>query len=202
MPKTTARLPLKSIVLTALFAAISSVLFLVQFGTPLTPDFLKLDLSDLPALLAAMTLGTPYGVLVCLLKNLIGLLHSSTFGIGELSNLLLSTTFVTVAGLVYRKASTRKGAVLATLLGAAAMAAVSLPSNLFLIYPLYVSVMNLPLPVILGWYQEILPSARELWQALLIFNVPFTFVKAMMSVVIVLMIYRPLKPFLTESGRG
>jgi riboflavin transporter FmnP len=190
---------LKSLIAAAMLAAVSCVLFLVQFSTPLTPSFLKLDISDLPALLASMALGAPYGVLVCLIKNVIGLLHSQTGGVGELSNFLLSASFVLVTGLVYRRFHSRKGCVAGVLLGGITMAAVSFPSNLFLVYPVYAKF--LPMEAIMGAYQLILPGVRRLWQALLIFNVPFTFVKALLCAVLALTVYLPLERVLKKILR-
>ena len=45
---------------------------------------------------------------------------------------------------------------------------------------------------ILSLYQSILPSAKTLLSALLIFNVPFTLVKGLMCSVITMIIYKPL----------
>ncbi|MDR2647012.1 MAG: ECF transporter S component [Oscillospiraceae bacterium] len=182
---------LRPLIFSALLAAISMVLFLLQASTPLTPAFLKLDISDLPALIASLFLGAPYGVLVCLVKNALGLFHSMTGGIGELSNFLLSSIFVLTVGFVYKKRRSQGNALLATFLGALAMAAFSFPSNLFLVYPVYTKIMSLD--AIMGMYSAILPSVNRLWQALLIFNVPFTFVKAMLSFVLMIPLYPLLR---------
>jgi riboflavin transporter FmnP len=42
----------------------------------------------------------------------------------------------------------------------------------------------------------ILPSVDSIEASLLIFNVPFTFVKGMIDVLITLLIYKPLSPIL------
>ncbi|MBR7073134.1 MAG: ECF transporter S component, partial [Eubacterium sp.] len=76
------------------------------------------------------------------------------------------------------------------------MAAVSLPSNLFIIYPLYYNVMGFPEPAILGMYQALLPAVKNMVQALLIFNVPFTFIKGLICVGVSMLIYKPLSPIL------
>ena len=186
--------PLRAVVLSALLAAVASALYLIQFPVPLVPSFLKMDVSDLPALVAALALGPWWGVLVCVIKNAVGLLHSETMLVGELSNLILSSAMALAAGLLYRKWKSRGGAIAAALLGAAAMGAISLPSNLYLIYPLFEKVMGLPIPVILGWYQAVLPSVDSLWKALLIFNVPFTFVKGLLCAALMALVYLPLRP--------
>jgi len=189
--------PLRAVILSALLAAVASALFLIQFSVPLVPSFLKMDVSDLPALVASLALGPWWGVLVCLVKNAVGLLHSETMFVGELSNLLLSAAFVLAAGLLFRRWKTRGGAVAASVVGAFAMAAVSLPSNLYLIYPLFARFL-VPMPVLMGMYQAALPSVTSLWQALLIFNVPFTFVKGLLCAALMALIYLPLRPSLEK----
>ena len=71
------------------------------------------------------------------------------------------------------------------------MCVVGVFSNYFIIYPLY-DKLALPMDVIIGMYSAILPAADTLLKALIIFNVPFTFVKAMVSVIVTLFIYKPL----------
>ena len=55
----------------AMLAAVSTVLMFFSFNVPLMPSFIKMDLSELPALLASFTFGPGAGVTVCLIKNLI-----------------------------------------------------------------------------------------------------------------------------------
>jgi riboflavin transporter FmnP len=136
-------------------------------------------------------------VLVCLVKNAVGLLHSETMFVGELSNLVLSSALALAAGLLYRKWKSRGGAIAASVLGAAAMGAVSMPVNLFLIYPLFARFL-MPMPVLLGMYQAVLPSVNSLWQALLIFNAPFTFVKGLLCAALMALIYLPIRPALEK----
>jgi riboflavin transporter FmnP len=83
----------------------------------------------------------------------------------------------------------------ASVLGAVAMAAVSLPTNLFLIYPLFAKFL-VPMPVLMGMYQTVLPGVNSLWKALLVFNVPFTFVKGLLCAALMALIYLPIKPAL------
>jgi riboflavin transporter FmnP len=95
--------------------------------------------------------------------------------------------FVLTTGLIYRRQRTYKGAATGAVLGAAAMAAVGFVSNIFLVYPVYFKFM--PRDVILGMYRTILPAVQELWQALLIFNVPFTFVKGLLCASVALLLW-------------
>ncbi|MBR6392791.1 MAG: ECF transporter S component [Eubacterium sp.] len=179
-----------------MLTAAAVVLQYIEFAIPIMPSFIKLDFSDLPELIGAFAYGPLAGIIIALFKNLIHMAVSQSGFIGELSNFLLGAVFAGVAGLVYKKNQTKKGALLGGLLGAACMAAVSLPSNLFIIYPLYYNVMGFPEPAILGMYQALLPAVKNMVQALLIFNVPFTFIKGLICVGVSMLIYKPLSPIL------
>lgn len=185
----------RTLTVTAMLTAVSYVLYLFGFKLPIVPSFLTMDFSELPAVIASLSMGPVAGVMVCLLKNLLHLAISHTMWVGELSNFILGAAFVVPVGLIYHKKKTKKGAVLALLSGAVIMAAVSVVSNYFIIYPLYDKVA-FPMEVIVGMYTAILPRVTTLLPALLIFNFPFTLVKALVSVLVTLLIYKPLSPII------
>ncbi len=178
-----------------MLSAISYVLMLLEFPVPLMPTFIKMDLSDLPALIGAMAYGPFAGVLIALIKNLLHLPMSQTAWVGEASNFILSSFFVATAGQFYKMKKTKKNAIIGSVIGACVMAVASIISNYYIIYPIYTKF--LPIEQIVAAYQAILPSVGTnatdpLLSCLLIFNAPFTFIKAMISVVITIFIYKPL----------
>ena len=85
-------------------------------------------------------------------------------------------------------------ALVGSLLGAATMAAVGLPLNYFVTYPIYAKV--LPLEAIIGMYQAIVPSVDGLFWCLLLFNVPFTFLKGALDAAITFLIYKRISPLI------
>ena len=183
------------IAVTAILSAVATVLMFISFPIPfLIPPFVKMDFSELPALLAAFSMGPVSGVMVCLVKNLINLLFTTTSGVGELCNFLLGVCFVIPAGWIYKVRRTRSGALLASGAGAVAMAVVSVPVNYFISYPFYTTFM--PLDTIIGMYQDLLPSVDGLLACLLIFNMPFTLLKGILDVALAFLIYKPLSPLL------
>ncbi len=182
------------IAMIALLSGLSTVLMAISFSVPFMPSFIKLDFSELPALLAAFSMGPVAGVVVCLIKNLINLILTTTGGIGELCNFLMGVTLVLPAGLIYRCRKSRAGALLASGIGAVAMALCSLPINYFISYPMYAKMM--PIEVIVGMYQKILPSVDGLLSCLLIFNMPFTLLKGILDAAICFLIYKQLSPIL------
>ena len=132
-------------------------------------------------------------------QNAVNVFFSTTGGVGELSNFILGCLFVVPAGWFYKRHKTRGGALTGALLGAACMAGFSVVNNYYVVYPIYAQFM--PMQAILAAYQAILPKVESLWQALVIFNMPFTFLKGMCSVAICFLIYKPLSPLLRGKRR-
>lgn len=188
------RINARMIAVVGVLTAVAVVLQYLEISIPIVPSFLKLDFSDLPALLGAFAFGPLAGVIIQLLKNLIHMAVSQSGFVGELSNFLLGAAFVVTAGWIYQRKKTKTRALLAGLIGAAVMAIVSVPVNYFIIYPLYYNVIGFPEAVVLGMYQAILPSVRNMIEALTIFNLPFTLVKGLISVAVSMLIYKPLSP--------
>ena len=191
------------VTVTAMLSAVAFVLMFIEFPIPaLIPAFVKLDISDLPALLGTFSLGPVYGVAIQLVKNLLHLPFGSSAGVGELSNFLLGAVFAFIAGIVYKKHKNRGGALWGSVAGAAAMAVISIPINYFIVYPAYVVLYGLPLEAIVGMYQEILgtvaqvPTSNALLNCLMVFNVPFTLCKGLLDVALCFLIYKPLSPLL------
>ena len=183
----------------AMLSAVAFILMFIEFPIPmLIPAFIKMDFSDLPALLGAFALGPVYGVIISFMKNLLHIVikGTSTACVGELSNFILGAIFSAVAGYLYKHHKSRKTAIIGAVAGAVAMGVLSVPSNYFVVYPAYVQFYHMPLEAILGMYQAILPSADSLIKCLIIFNLPFTLVKGLLDAVICMLIYKPLSPIL------
>lgn len=188
------RVDVRKMTMTAMLAAVATVLMFFSFSVPLMPSFIKLDFSELPALIASFAFGPLSGVTVCLVKNLVNVLFTTTGGVGELSNFVLGASFVFTAGLVYKHKKNRKSALLGSIIGAAAMAVIGVFSNYYVVYPVYTAFM--PMEAILGMYRAINPNVETLWDALIWFNMPFTFVKGLCSTAMSFVIYKPLSPVL------
>lgn len=179
---------------TAMLSAVAFILMFFDFSVPFMPPFIKMDLSELPALIGSFAMGPLCGVLICLIKNVLHLFITTTGGVGELSNFLLGAVFVLPAGLIYRHKKGRKSALIGSLVGAVVMGAFSVISNYFLVYPFYYNFMSEDM--VLSAYQKILPSMENILQCLVCFNMPFTIVKGLFSVVITFFVYKSISPIL------
>lgn len=198
--KQNTRISIRVIVVVAVMAALSSILQMLEFSVPLVPTFLKYDFSDLPALITSFAISPVAGVLVQLVKNVIHLPLTHTGGVGELANFLIGALLVFPAGMIYQKKRTRKGAIWGAIAGALCGALASFPVNYFITYPFYIGMMGEE--AILGMYRAILPSLKNLTQALLVFNLPFTLVKGIVSAAITFFVYKPLSPLLKGKKRS
>lgn len=197
-PSKAKKVNVRAMTVTALLSAIAFILMFLDTAVPFMPSFIKLDLSELPALIAAFSFGPVSGVLVCLIKNLLHLTITSTGGVGELSNFILGAAFVAPAGFIYKRKKSKKSALIGSLVGAICMAIICFPSNYYIVYPVYYNFM--PQEVIVAAYQAIIPSVKNIAQCLLVFNVPFTFIKGILSVIITRLIYKPLSPILKGNN--
>ncbi len=189
---------IKKLSFCALFGGVGFVLMLLEFPLPIIPSFVKFDFSELPALIVSFVYGPLYGILVCLLKNALHLFVTTSAGVGEVSNFILGAIFVGVAGLIYKYNKNRKYALIGSLVGALVMAVISIASNYFIVYPAFSVLYGLPMPAIIGMYQAILSSVDGLFEALVIFNLPFNFAKGIIDAAICFLIYKKLSPILKK----
>ena len=197
------KMGVRQITVTAMLSAVAFVLMYLEIPVPVIPSFIKFDFSDLPALLGAFALGPVYGVLIELVKNVLHLVVSQSMFIGELSNFILGATFTFTAGLVYKLNKNKKGAIVGGIVGALVMGIVSVPANYFVVYPVYVQAYFSGVEqVCVDMYSAISSGVfhagemKSLLQCLLVFNLPFTVVKGLISVLITMFIYKPLSPLL------
>ncbi|MCI8360634.1 MAG: ECF transporter S component [Clostridiales bacterium] len=140
----TSRVRLFRLSVTALLSALGFILMFIEF--PLLPMFayLKMDFSDLPAILGGVLLGPVYGVIIELVKNLLDLLFKgfgSQMGFGNFQNFLVGSAFVLPLSICLRRFVTPegyggKGLALGCGLGSLSLLAVGFLSNL-LVAPLY-----------------------------------------------------------------
>ena len=189
------KISVRYITVTAMLSAVAYVLMFIDFPIPfLIPSFIQMDISELPALVGAFSMGPMCGVLICMVKNLLHLFITSTGGVGELSNFLLGVMFVLPAGILYSRQKNKKTALKGAVIGAILMGLVSIAVNYFLTYPIYYNFM--PEEVILEAYRAIVPSMENILQCLVCFNMPFTIFKGLCTVGITMLIYKHISPIL------
>lgn len=175
--------------------AIAAILYYVP-EIPVIPPIYKLDFSTLPALLCSFAMGPVSGLAVLLIKDLTGLLHSSSMGVGELADFLTSGAFIVVASLMYRREKTRKNAVAGMLCGLIAMVIVGALANYYIMIPFYVNAMGMPLESIVSMIAKTIPAVDSLVKLILLATVPFNLLKGAVLCVITFALYKRVSPLL------
>ena len=141
------KMNVKALVTIGMLSSISYVLMLLNFPLPPFPNFLMIDFSDLPALIAAFILGPGAAVLVELFKNVLDyFMTGSATGVpvGHIANFLAGILFVLPTYYIYNKLKTKKGLVTALIAGTFAMAILMSVLNYFVIMPAYTLFLNMP----------------------------------------------------------
>ena len=64
----------KTIAKIGVLSAIAYVLMFISVPLPIFPGFLKIDISDIPAIFGGMSLGPTAGLIIVIVKNLLRLL--------------------------------------------------------------------------------------------------------------------------------
>ncbi len=154
--------------------AIGSIMSLKVAG------FLEIEFSDLPAIIGSLSLGPIAGVLIELIKNLLHLPMSSTGFIGEFANFVVNGSFVFVIGIFYKLNKTKKGAIIALILGSIIMPLTAALVNYFIMLPLYMS--GAPHSVKLNLVVTTIT--------------PFNFVRAIVLSLITVFCYKRISPIL------
>lgn len=177
----------------AVLAAVASVLYMIEIPVVL---FYKLDVSNLPVLLGTFAMGPLPGTLILLIKALLGLLHSSSQGVGELADFLMGFAMLLPASLVYRRHKTRMGAVIGMAAGTVAATVAGVMTNLYIMIPFYGAAFGMPMEAIIGMGQAILPAVDSEWKFVLLITAPFNLLKWVVISVLTGLIYKPLSPIL------
>lgn len=137
----------KTLVSIGMLSSVAFVLMLLNFPIPPFPQFLMVDFSDIPALIAAIIFGPGAGILVELLKNIIDyFLTSSDTGIpiGHLSNFIAGILFVIPTYYIYEKLKSKKGMTIGLVAGTVSMAVLMSVLNYYIILPAYTFFLNFP----------------------------------------------------------
>ena len=184
----------RRMVWTALLSSVAAVLMYIDTAIPIFPAFLKMDLSDLPALIAAFAWGPAAGVLVELVKNLLHAFTTSTAGIGETANFLIGSALVVPAGMIYRQFRTRKGALAGLVAGTLIMALTAALANYFLLLPFYSKLI--PLEKIIDLSSRILPAVHDKRTLVLYAIIPFNLLKGTLVSLLTFWLYKRISSFL------
>ncbi|MBR6442909.1 MAG: ECF transporter S component [Clostridia bacterium] len=180
----------------AVLAAIASVLFLIEIPVV---AFYKLDLSNIPVLLGAFSMGTVPGLIILGIKSAIGLLHSSSAGVGELADFVMGAALVIPAAMIYHQNKTRKNAIIGMAVGTVCMIVAGILMNKYVLIPFYMGAFHMDMEGILNFAK--VSGVDSEWKLLLLVTGPFNLLKGVVLSIVAGLIYKPLSPILHEKIR-
>lgn len=186
----------RNLVRVGILGAVAFLLMFLQMPLAfIAPPFMKLDLSDVPALVAGFAMGPTYGIMVQLVKNLLNVTKTITGGVGELSNFIVGSAYVLVASLVYHKHKSIKSALIGLILGVLAMTTLAMASNYFVVFPLYAKLM-IPMETLIGMGTAINPAIDSLGKMMLLSVLPFNLMKGAINGLVTFSVYKKVRQYL------
>jgi riboflavin transporter FmnP len=180
--------------LIGILSAISYALAFFEFQTPLSPAFARMDFSDFPALIAAFAISPASGVWVALIKNLLGLFTTATWGIGELANFLICSALILPAGFIYHGAKSKRRAIYGCLAGTVTMALVAGLLNYFVLLPMFSKFM--PIDEIIGEFGKMLPFIKSKFDVIIYNAIPWNFIKGVIISIVTILVYKRISPIM------
>ena len=180
----------------AILAAAASILFLIEI--PIVA-FYKLDLSNIPVLLGAFSMGPVPGVIILALKSAIGLLHSSSAGVGELADFVMGAALIIPASVIYHRKKSRKNAIIGMAIGTVCMVIVGVLMNKWVMLPFYMSAFHMDMDGIIK--AAGVAGVDSEWKLLLLVTGPFNLLKGVVLSIVTALIYKPLSPILHGKMR-
>lgn len=183
-------LKLRSFVTIGMLSGISFVLMLFNFPLPWFPVFLQIDFSDVPALIAAITMGPVAGILVELIKNTLDWVYTGApegIPVGHLANFATGVLFILPAYFIYKKIPTVKGLIIGLVASTVVMSVGMAALNYLAFLPMYTYLLGMP--------------EFDMYETVILGILPFNLIKGIMMLVIVTMIYRTMRVWIENQRR-
>lgn len=190
----------KNLTMIAMFSAISAVLMVFEIQLPFSPSFVKFDFSDLPVMLGGFLIGPFAGGIIVFMKILLHFLLNGTtsFFVGDLSNLLLTLSFVLPASFIYQQKKTKKTTIQGLLVSIICTSLLAIIFNLFLIFPLYLKVLNLKMVDLINMIHVVNPLVKYVFTMIVFSLLPFNLFKYSIVSMITMLSYKKLSILFKE----
>ncbi|MDF2037227.1 ECF transporter S component [Bacillus sp. CMF12] len=186
------KLNIKTMVAIGMLSSISYVLMLLNFPIPPFPQFLMIDFSDIPALIAALIFGPAAGILVELIKNILDyFMTGSATGVpvGHIANFAAGILFVLPTYYVYSKLKTKKGMTFGLVIGTMVMAVIMSVLNYLVILPAYTFFLNFPAM-----------SAPEMRTMIVTGILPFNILKGLIISIVFMLIFTRMRTWVEKQA--
>jgi len=176
----------------SILSSIGYILIFISVPLPmLFPEFLKVDISDLPALLGGIALGPMAGVTIAFFKNLLQFITgmSTTGGVGEFANFLIGGSFVFTVSYIYSKKRDVAGVIIGLISGIIVMTIVGCIANYFIILPFY-SKIGWSIDAVVAMGSAINPAINNKLSFVIWIIAPFNILKSGIMSLLTLPMYK------------
>ena len=176
----------------SILSAIGYILMFISVPLPmLFPEFLKVDISDLPALLGGIALGPMAGVTIAFFKNLLQFITgmSTTGGVGEFANFLIGGSFVFTVSYIYSRKRDVAGVIIGLISGIIVMTIVGCIANYFIILPFY-SKIGWSIDAVVAMGSAINPAINNKLSFVIWIIAPFNILKSGIMSLLTLPMYK------------
>lgn len=187
---------LNTLVKISVLGAMAFVLMMFEIPLPLFPNFLKIDFSDIPALLGAFALGPVAGVIIELLKNVLNgaITGSTSMWVGELANFLVGSAYVFTAGYIYKRNKSKKTAIQGMIFGIIGMIIVASIFNYYVLIPFYAKLMGKEIKDVVAMAAAANPNITDLTAYIVWAVVPFNAIKGIAIAAVTAPLYKKVSP--------
>ncbi len=184
----------------SILSAIGYILMFIAVPLPmLFPEFLKIDISDLTALLGGIALGPMAGVTIAFFKNLLQFITgmSTTGGVGEFANFLIGGSFVFTVSYIYSKKRDVLGVIIGLIIGMIIMTIVGCIANYFIILPFY-STIGWSTDAVVAMGSTINPAINDKLTFIIWVIAPFNILKSGIMSLLTLPMYKRTEKILNR----
>ena len=185
----------RKIAMIGMFSAIAAILMIFEIPLPfLAPNFYKIDLSEIPVLVAAFAFGPVAGVLVEFIKIVLNLLMDSTTTafVGELANFSVGCSFVLPASIIYTFKKSKKQALLGCVVGTLCITAFGSAFNAVYLLPKFAELFGMPLDAIVEMGTAINPAIQSVSSFVFFAVAPINLIKGTVVSIITILVYKKL----------
>lgn len=185
--------PAKRISLIGICAAISTVLYMLDFPLLfLAPEFYKLDFSELPVMLCGFYLGPSATVACEAVKILLKLLFkgTTTAFVGDLANFVVGCSLVIPATAIYHLRKSKRSAMLGLVVGTAVLTVFGSFFNAVYLLPKFSELYGIPLDAIIAMGSKINGSIHSVSTFVFFAVAPLNLIKGSAISVLTMLLYK------------
>lgn len=175
----------------AIFSAFSFTLYMLKFNLPfIFPSFLEIQFSTLPAIIIGLLFGPTEGMIVIVIRMFLKLPLTHTIGVGELADLFIGLSTVLTSSLIYQRFHSKKGGIIALIMGSITWVIMAVMANWLFILPVYMRAAGLDVVLKMLMVIPGITEANYMGKYLLYAVLPFNLLLASVTSLITYFTYK------------